>query len=96
MRLLRAWLFRERAIRGPAAIELDVVEHQVDREQAAVARCTTEAGRIEHEIDRTKRTLRAALADGVIDANESRQLARQLLGTSVAAHRHRGHLEELR
>lgn len=95
LRLLRAWLFRERAVRGPAAIELDVVEHQLDREQAAVAHCAAEAGQIERKVDGAKRALGEALADGVIDAAEARRLARQLVGTSVAASHHHRRLEGL-
>lgn len=36
MRMLRAWLFRERAVRGPAAIELEIVDMQIQRELAAL------------------------------------------------------------
>ena len=96
MRILRAWLFRERAVRGPAAIELDVVERQVDRESAAVSAAAGAAAGIERRIDGAKTSLRAALADGVVDASEARALARSLVRTSLAAHEHTCRLEALR
>lgn len=96
MRLLRAWLFRERAIRGPAAIELDVAERQINREEAAVVEEAAAASLIEIRIDTARRTVREALADGVIDAREATAITRQLLDTATVAHTHTQHLDALR
>lgn len=97
--MLRAWLFRERAVRGPGAIELDVVDRQVTRELTALTAEAAAAAVIEHNLDRFREKFRGALTDqkspGVIDAAESRALARALNGTAVAAHRHTGRLEKL-
>lgn len=96
MRMLRAWLFRERAVRGPGAIELDVVERQISREEQAVGAAAGEAAGIEHNLDTAKQNLRSALADGVITIDEARTLARSLVRTSVRAHQHTQKLEALR
>ena len=96
MRMLRAWLFRERAMRGSGAIELDVAERQVAREEAAVTAAAGEAGQIERSLDGAKKALAEALADGVVDQAEASRLARRLVGTSLAAHHHHVHLEALR
>lgn len=97
--MLRAWLFRERAVRGPSAIELDVVERQIVREQAAVSAEAGAAAGIEHRLQRVRDRLRAAMTDkktpGVIDADETRGLARELVGASVDAHHHTAKLEAL-
>lgn len=99
MRILRAWIFRERAVRGPAALELDVAERQIVREQAEVQFAVTEAGRIEHRLTAARSALREALTDatspGVIDAAETRRLARVLVGAKINAAAHARHLEGL-
>lgn len=95
-RILRAWLFRERAVRGPAAIELDVVDRQLTRETAAVTAAAGAAAGIEQKLERARRELAADLAnDGIVDANEAKRLARLLNGTNLAAHRHTQTLEAL-
>lgn len=99
MRVIRQWLFRERDVRGPSAIELDVVERQVTREEAGVCSATGEAATIEQRLQCVRNSVREALTDvatpGVIDATESRQIARQLVGVSVQAHHHTQTLEAL-
>jgi len=99
VRILRAWLFRERAVRGPGAIELDVVERQVDREALAIGNALTAATGIARRIDRVRGKVRAALTDlktpGIIDADETRGIARELNGTAVATHHHTAQLESL-
>jgi hypothetical protein len=99
MRMMRAWLFRERAVRGPNAIELDVVDRQITREERAVGTAAGEAATIERRLHRARQAMRAAITDkktpGVIDADETRVIARALVGTSVAAHHHTERLEAL-
>ena len=99
MRILRAWLFRERSVRGPGAIELDVVDQQLTREETALRTAGTEAVAIETSLDRARRQVRAALTDprtpGRIDATEARAIARTLIRTSVKAHHHTLNLEKL-
>jgi hypothetical protein len=99
MRVLRQLLFRLRAFSGPGAIELDVMDRQISREEDSVQRCTEEAGDIERSLERSRRLLRSALTDprspGIVDAREARALARSLMGTSVTAATHRQHLEGL-
>lgn len=95
VRVMRAWLFRERAVRGPAAIELDVFERQVDRESAAVSAAAGDAAVIERRLQGIREELASDLADGVVDADEARRLARKLNGTAVHAHHHTEKLEAL-
>lgn len=99
MRMLRAWLFRERAVRGPGAIELDVVDRQVTREEQAVSAAAGEAASLEKRLQRACARFRAALTDkktpGVVDADESRGIARELVGAKVDAHHHTERLEAL-
>lgn len=99
MRIVRAWLFRERAVRGPAAIELDVVERQVDRETAAVCTARDDAAGIERLLQNVRNAVQAAITDretpGVIDSAETRKIARQLIGTTIAAHHHKQQLDSL-
>lgn len=99
MRVVRAWLFRERALRGPGAIELDVLDRQVTREQQQVGLAAGESARIERRLQRVRERVRAALVDrrtpGLIDATETRGIARELVGTSVAAHHHTRRLDGL-
>lgn len=89
MRLVRAWLFRERAVRGPSAFELDVLEQQVDREQQAVALAAGGAAGVSEQLTAVEANLRIALTDaatpGVIDARETRLLARLITRTKTAA-----------
>lgn len=100
MRMLRAWLFRERAVRGPAAIELDVVDRQITREEASIAQAVGESSAVENRLQKVRNEVRTALTDGVtpgvIDTAEARAICRHLIGTAVAAHKHTKHLEELR
>lgn len=100
MRILRAWLFRERAVRGPAALELDIVDRQVAREEVAGRAAAGEAATIARRLERVRAALRAAITDnrtpGIVDRDETRAIARQLNGTSVAAHRHTERLEALK
>jgi len=60
MRILRAWLFRERSVRGVGAIELDVVDQQITREETALRTAGAEAVAIESSLDRAARVNRAA------------------------------------
>ncbi|HSV73443.1 MAG TPA: hypothetical protein VLH79_06765 [Chthonomonadales bacterium] len=83
-------------MRGPGAIELDVVERQIDRETAAVSAAAGAAAGIERNLDTAKEDLRGAMADGVITPIEAQSLARTLVRTSVAAHHHTTRLEALR
>ena len=96
MRMLRAWLFRERALRPGPAIELDVMERQVEREERAVSAAVDEAGKLERKLDSVRRELACDLAnDGVVDAVEANRLARALINAAVTAHHHKGSLEAL-
>lgn len=96
MRILRAWLFRERAVRGPAAIELDVVDRQISREEQSVKSAARETAAIERRLDKAKDNLRRSIAGREIDLHEARKLARTIVRTSVAAHHHTTQLEALR
>jgi hypothetical protein len=98
-RTLRAWLFRERAVRGPAAIELDVVDRQLTREETAVRTCVGEAKRIETGLQKARVALQSALTDrrtpGIVTADESRAIARSLNTVAVDATHHTQQLEAL-
>lgn len=95
MRILRQWLFGERAIRGGGAIELDIVERQIDRETAAVSAEAGAAAGLERRLQGVRDELARDLADGVVDLNEARRLARKLNGTAMEAHLHTQKLEAL-
>jgi hypothetical protein len=99
MRMTRSWLFRERAIRGPSAIELDVLERQVAREERGLRTAVDESRQIEQTLQRARHKTAAALSDdnspGVIDDREADDIARELLDGSVLAHRHTQTLEAL-
>jgi len=99
MRMLRAWLFRERAVRGPAALELDVVDRQITREELALALAVDESAAMESRLQKVRTQVRCALTDGatpgVIDTAEARHICRHLIGTAVAAHKHTQHLQAL-
>ena len=100
MRILRAWLFRERSVRGPGAIELDVVERQVAREEQAIEAEATVAFGIEVRLDHIRQALHGALHDaatpGIVDTVEARALVRDLVGTSGVAHTRTQALEALK
>lgn len=96
MRMLRAWLFRERAIRGPSAIELDVVDRQVTREEKSVQAAAAEAEDIESKLQHVRAELAADMASaGAVDSREARRLAADLIGVSVTAHNHTQSLDAL-
>lgn len=96
MRVIRRWLFGERALRGPAAIELDVLDRQVTREENALRHATAEAETLTGQLAGTRTELASALAnDGIVDAQEAASLARHLMDTSIAANAHRQTLEAL-
>lgn len=59
MRILRAWLFRERSVRGVGAIELDVVDQQLSREETALHTAGAEAVAIESSLNRARHQVRA-------------------------------------
>lgn len=97
IRILRQLLFRLRG--GGNCIEYDVIERQLGREELAVKHAAEESRAIEKRLLRVRASVRTALTDektpGVIDQEESLAIARQLVGTSVAAHRHTQSLEAL-
>lgn len=96
MRVIRRWLFGERALRGPAAIELDVIDRQVTREETIVRTATAEAETITGQLTDSRTALAAALAnDGIVDAQEAAGLAGRLMDTSITANAHRQTLEAL-
>ena len=96
MRVAWQWIFRERAVRGPAALELDVLEITLTREVAGVKQATGEAVDIADRLDAARAELAADLAnDGIVDATEARRLARKLIGATIPAHNHIKTLEGL-
>lgn len=54
MRMLRAWLFRERTVRGAADIALDVAERQVAREERVVHHVCDEASEIDRRAEEVR------------------------------------------
>lgn len=98
MHILRQLVFRLRP-RQPGSLALDVIEQQVDREVAAVSQAAGEARGIGARCTRMRQRLAAALADertpGVVDEDEARGLARDLIDTGVKAHLHTKRLEGL-
>ena len=95
MRALRQWLFGERALRGPAAIELEVVDRQITREENGVQAATAEALALRDELTAARAERAADLKDGVMDGKEALHLARTLMRCSIDANRHEKTLEAL-
>jgi hypothetical protein len=99
MRVLRSWLFRERAVRGACAIELDVVDNQITREESAVGQAVSQAARLERRLEAVRAAMQAALTDavspGVVDRGEAHRIAQHLLTASIDARRHTQQLEGL-
>lgn len=98
MHLLRQLVFRLRP-KQPYSLTLDVIEQQVDREVAAVSRATDQARGISSHCHRLRQRLATALHDtrspGIVDAEEARDLARDLIDASADAHAHQKDLEAL-
>lgn len=92
LRLMRRWIFQERALAGPGAIHLTVLERVVDRQGEALTTATATAEEIEERLAATQDHLRAALADGVVDPSEAATLTRALAGTVPLSRRHTAHL----
>ena len=86
-------------MRGPAAIELDVLDRQLTREHVAVNAEAGAAAGIERGLNHLDTELHAALTDaatpGVITTAEARTLSRRLNRTKIAAHHHTAALESL-
>jgi hypothetical protein len=92
LRVLFQLIFRERAVRGPAAIELDVFSMQLGREQSMLRTRAEESTVIENHLEHMRNGIAAALNDaatpGVITLDESRTLCGELIDTSLKAHAH--------
>lgn len=92
LRVLFQLMFRERALRGPAAIELDVFALQLGREQALLRARTAESRAIEAHLESIRTGLAAALTDaktpGVITAAEAREVCGELIDTTLETHAH--------
>lgn len=98
LRILRALCFRLRGL-NPHDMVPTIIEHQCDREAAALGTVARETTRIETGLDRASKRLHAALNDkespGIITLDEARLVARTLVGTKGVAAQHRQHLEHL-
>jgi hypothetical protein len=90
--VLSQLIFRERAVRGPAAIELDVFALQIGREQSLLRTRTAESAAIEAHLEHIRQGLAAALTDaktpGVITAAEAREVCGELIDTTLETHAH--------
>lgn len=100
MRMLRAWLTRERSVPGAASIALDVAERQINREECLVGHAAEEAAVLEKRVSQVENVVRDSLADastpGVIDAGEVRQLRLALFGVRFSTHEHVKSLEDMK
>lgn len=98
-RMMRRWIFAERAIPGAPQLPLDVLDRIVTAEVTAVQASAAEAGTIEQGLTSLRHTVQAALTDkespGVITEEESRTLCRGLRDTAAAATSHRHGLDAL-
>lgn len=98
MQLLRQLVFRLRP-KQPYSLTLDVIERQIDREVTEVSAAAQEARAIESGFARIRTRLATALRDhrspGVVDADEARDIARELLDSSAHANTHTKRLEGL-
>lgn len=100
MRMLRAWLTRERAVPGAATLALDVAERQVAREERLVGHAADEAAVLDQRLAKVETVVRDSLADastpGVIDEGEVRQLRLALFGVRFSTHEHVKSLEDMK
>lgn len=100
MRMLRAWLTRERTVCGAATIALDVAARQVAREERIVGHASSSALEIDQRVECAMgvcaRSLIDAQTPGVIDAAEARQLQLALIGVSLATIEHTKTFEHLK
>lgn len=98
MRILRSLAFRMRHI-NPLDLIPTIIEHQVDREAAALQAGASQAGRIERGVGTAARRLHEALNDkktpGIVTTAEARGIARTLIRTKGETYTHRQHLEHL-
>lgn len=98
LRMLRA-LFHRLRNAGTNPMALDIAEHQISREEAAIAAGVRGAKRLVTRIDSHRAEIAAYLTDkkspGIIDADEARQLTRHLITTGQAASAHATQLETL-
>lgn len=95
LRVLRTLGQRLRAMHGPAAIEVDVLDRQLDRAHVGVTAAADEAVVLEADFATTRADLRAALADGVITDAEARRLHRDLAAGTRHASAHTSTLKAL-
>lgn len=99
LRVILQWIFGERALRGPAAIELDVLEQQANRAVRDVEQRAVESTAIEAQLEHARQHVHAALTDavspGVITAEESRALCGELIDLSLGAHTHTQNLKDM-
>lgn len=99
LRVLSQLIFRERAVRGPAAIELDVFALQVAREQSLLRTRRAESAAIEAHLEHIRNGLAAALTDavtpGVITAAEAREVCGELIDTTLETRAHTAALNRM-
>jgi len=99
LRCLRQWLFCERPLRAAPALELDVLELQLNREQSLLIIRARESEVIEGQLDHLRAGIAGALTDaetpGIITALEARALAGGLITATLATHKHTQALEAM-
>jgi hypothetical protein len=99
LRVMRRWIFGERKLRAAPAIDLDVLERQVDREEKEITTACAASCEIATDLDGVNREVEAALNDaespGVITREESCAITRHLLEAATKAHNHNESLRAL-
>lgn len=92
-------IFRERARRGPAAIELDVIAGQCERERTLLTDRSRESDEIEAALEQARVDLAAALTDahtpGILTAAESRTVCAALTTVALTTHDHTAALKSM-
>ena len=80
---------------GPAAIEVDVLNRQLDRADAGMAVATGEASGLQADFAQAVADFKAAMADGIITPDEARRINRDLAQGTRHARQHTATLQAL-
>ena len=80
---------------GPAAIEVDVLNRQLDRADAGMAVAAGEASGLQADFAQAVADFKAAMADGIITPDEARRINRDLAQGTRHASQHTATLQTL-
>ena len=94
LKVIRNLLGIERAAR-PRTLADDLMDRQLDREQAGMAVATGEASGLQADFAQAVADFKAAMADGIITPDEARRINRDLAQGTRHARQHTATLQAL-